>query len=87
MHENRPSRKSVLCLPSDDATLHRFHAKMLRCSASTIFPGRVASIKDVTELLIVVGEWLQNLSDVFRRQLVGLDAIGQHNDSHRARWP
>ena len=38
-------------------------------------PGRVASIKHVTELLIVVGGRLQDLSDVLRRQLVRLDTV------------
>jgi hypothetical protein len=44
-------------------------------SATIIFPVRVASINDVTELLIVVGGRLQELSDVVRPQLVGLDAV------------
>jgi hypothetical protein len=45
------------------------------CSATIRSPGRVASIKDVTELLIVVGRRLQELCDVLRWQLVRLDAI------------
>ena len=36
---------------------------------------RIASIKNVTELLIVVGGRLQGLSDILRRQLVRLDTV------------
>jgi hypothetical protein len=39
------------------------------------FSRRVASIKNVTELLIVVGGRLQGLSDILRRQLVRLDTV------------
>jgi hypothetical protein len=45
------------------------------CSATIRTPGRVASIKNVTELLIVVGGRLQGLSDILRRQLVRLDTV------------
>ena len=46
------------------------------CSATIRLPDRVASFRDVTELLIVVGRRLQELPDVLRGQLVRLDTIG-----------
>ena len=48
---------------------------------------RVASIKNVTELLIVVGGQLQGLSDILRRQLVRLDTVWYQNHSNRAVRP
>jgi hypothetical protein len=45
------------------------------CLASTTFPCRVASIKNVTELLIVVSERPQDVTKFVRRKLVRLDAV------------
>ena len=50
------------------------HAGLSRRSVN-YFSRRVASIKNVTELLIVVGGRLQRLSDILRRQLIRLDTI------------
>jgi len=47
----------------------------LNCSATIRTLGRVASTKNVTELLIVAGTRLQELCDLLLRQLVRLDAI------------
>jgi len=44
-------------------------------SATTISPDRVASTKNVTELLVVVGGRLQGFSDILRRQLVRLETV------------
>ena len=60
---------------SFDISVHRFHNAHRHCSATIRSPGRVASIKNVTELLIVVGGRLQGLSDILRRQLVRLDTV------------
>jgi hypothetical protein len=57
----------------------REKVKQTHVSGVNYFPVRVASIKDVTELLIVVHEWRQNVTDVLRGQLVRLDAVRQRN--------
>jgi hypothetical protein len=46
------------------------------CSATIRSHGRVASFRDVTELLVVVGARMQELSDVFGRHVVRLAAVG-----------
>jgi hypothetical protein len=50
-------------------------ADPIMCSATIRSRGRVASIKNVTELLIVVGGQLQGFSDILSRQLVRLDVV------------
>lgn len=71
----------IYCSPADDKHkmgeqhLATHDVKSGLCPASTTLSNRVASIKYVTEQLIVVGRRLQDASDFFRRQLIRLHTI------------
>ena len=54
-------------------------------SATIIFPYRIASFENATEVLVVVGV-CQDLADFSRRQLIGLNAVRQLDDVYEAAW-